>query len=610
MPASIAPKLLIILLFLNLLTQVIVSKLDINTPKNVILKDLDRLIVDGLVLRKYGLILPISYRIILSRSSYESFLKISRAVNKSSKHGFTSLILPTKPLKIDLTICVDISSNPGPDNCERNTCESHKPSSKNPLSCLNDANVNKVYEPSLLRSLRFSTSCKYIDKFLYNCLVSIGILRPFRGCRGGRKVKDRNAHLCHQNTYMEYSRQIHISPKKNKTLSLDPLSYPSASTENSDIPLLSTSRRDEFPVVKHHNVRNLNNLISVSPNKLENPYHEQPIETNSGVVNTGLIKVLHLNIRSLRNNVHLIQLREQARQTKFDIITISETWLNTSATSSEVKIDGYKLIRLDRLHKRGGGVCAYIRKDFQSVALKDLSYISDRNFYQLWISVQCKKTKSLVICVTYRPDDCPLSSLDGVLKPNYIQALPLDKPIILLGDLNCDVLKENCPEHKALETFLLETNVTQLIKSPTRITNSTHSLLDVILVSCNLLVRRSGVLDTTISDHLPVYVELKLKSPKCHPYYVTVRSYKNYLANLFITDLANNSASLLSIFNDDDVNTKLDTFNHIIQSTLGSHAPIKTVKVRSRPCPFVTSEIKDFMKIRNQLHRRYLQSRD
>ena len=153
-------------------------------------------------------------------------------------------------------------------------------------------------------------------------------------------------------------------------------------------------------------------------------------------------------------------------------------------------------------------------------------------------------------------------------------------------------------------------NVTQLIKSPTRITNSTQSLLDVILVSCDSLARRSGVLDTTISDHLPVYVELKLKSPKCHPYYVTVRSYKNYLANLFITDLANNSASLLSIFNDDDVNTKLDTFNHIIQSTLGSHAPIKTVKVRSRPCPFVTSEIKDFMKIRNQLHRRYLQSRD
>ena len=62
------------------------------------------------------------------------------------------------------------------------------------------------------------------------------------------------------------------------------------------------------------------------------------------------------HIRSLRNNVHLIQLRELVHSAKFDIITISETRLNTSVTSAEVNMDGYKLIRLDRLHKLGGGV--------------------------------------------------------------------------------------------------------------------------------------------------------------------------------------------------------------------------------------------------------------
>ena len=198
------------------------------------------------------------------------------------------------------------------------------------------------------------------------------------------------------------------------------------------------------------------NLILIAPNKPENhnlTCADQPIETDSISVNTGLIKVIHLNIRSLRNNVHLIQLRELVRSAKFDIITISETWLNTSVTSAEVNMDGYKLIRLDRLHKRGGGVCAYIRKDFKTVILKDLSYISERNFHQLWISVQCKKTKSVVICVTYRPDDSPLSSFDNVLKPSYIQALTLNKPIVILGDLNCDVLKQNCPETKALINF-------------------------------------------------------------------------------------------------------------------------------------------------------------
>lgn len=187
--------------------------------------------------------------------------------------------------------------------------------------------------------------------------------------------------------------------------------------------------------------------------------------------------------------------------------------------------------------------------------------------------------KHRLICVTYRPDDCPLSSFENTLKPNYIQALTLNKPIVLLGDLNCNVLNENSPEHKALKDFTTEMNLNQFIKSPTRVTNSTQSLLDIILVSSNSLVRRSGVLNTTISDHLPVYVELKLKSPRYPHHYITVRSYKNYSPSLFIIDLASNSHSLLTIFNYDDLNTKLNTFNQIIKSTLDTHAPIKTVKV-------------------------------
>ncbi|CAH3133247.1 unnamed protein product, partial [Porites lobata] len=80
----------------------------------------------------------------------------------------------------------------------------------------------------------------------------------------------------------------------------------------------------------------------------------------------------------------------------FDIITISESWLNTTITSTEIQLDGYKLFRLDRLHKGGGGVCACVRSDLKSKVLKDFSSISDRNFHQLWLSVQVKKSKSIV----------------------------------------------------------------------------------------------------------------------------------------------------------------------------------------------------------------------
>ena len=129
---------------------------------------------------------------------------------------------------------------------------------------------------------------------------------------------------------------------------------------------------------------------------------------------------VHLNIRSLRSPSHLIELRDWAAANKTDVITISETWLNTTVTNSEVSIDGYKLYRQDRLRKHGGGVCAYIRKDITVTVLKDISNLSDNYFHQFWLKLQYRKLRSVVICISYRPPDCPLSFFEELLKPSYI----------------------------------------------------------------------------------------------------------------------------------------------------------------------------------------------
>ena len=56
------------------------------------------------------------------------------------------------------------------------------------------------------------------------------------------------------------------------------------------------------------------------------------------------------------------------------------------------------------------------------------------------------------------------------------------------------------------------------------------------------------------------------------------------------------------------MNTKLSIFNKVFQSTVQDHAPIETIKVRSRSYPYVTHEIK-LMKYRDSLHRIYLNTR-
>lgn len=317
------------------------------------------------------------------------------------------------------------------------------------------------------------------------------------------------------------------------------------------------------------------------------------------------LKTVHLNIRSLRNRTHYLQLIDFATSNKIDVLTISETWLNTTVTNIEIKIDGYNVYRLDRLHKKGGGVCAYIRDNIKVSVLRTISHISESNFHQLWLQLQHNKCKSVVICVTYRPPDCPVACFEDFFKSSYIEALALNKPIVVFGDLNCNTLKD-CPESRALAEVSKELNLTQMIKTPTRITDTCQSLIDVILSSSH----DSGVINTAISDHLPVFAALQLKLPKPPPCYITVRTYKTYEPAVFTADLADHSDRLLSIFSENDVNTKLNMFNTVFQSTLEAHAPIKTLKIRSRPCPYVTSEIKELMKSRDVFLRRFQQTRD
>ena len=130
-----------------------------------------------------------------------------------------------------------------------------------------------------------------------------------------------------------------------------------------------------------------------------------------------------------------------------------------------------------------------------------------------------------------------LSCLENELMPEYVKALSSNKDIVLTGDANCDLLFKN-PKSDALRSFCASVNAHQLIDRPTRVTMTSRSLLDVVMVSNKDIVKTSGVLDLTISDHYLVYIVLDMKVPKSPPTYITTRSFKNYTADQFSSDIA------------------------------------------------------------------------
>ena len=217
---------------------------------------------------------------------------------------------------------MDIQCNPGPEGLENSQINRLQPSDNSSRNLNNRASNAIKYSRSELLQLR-SRQFKIPDE-TFHLLKSNGILRT-RGVRSGQAVRNRKHNIAIS----------HVQWKPDNTK----------------------------PGVRGVNLHNLCSVKCVKENK-------QPSKAPAG------LEILHLNIRSLKNRAHLLELRQLASERKSDIITISETWLNTTVTSAEIQIEGYKLHRLDRLHKGGGGVGAYVRKDLKSSVLKELSSIS------------------------------------------------------------------------------------------------------------------------------------------------------------------------------------------------------------------------------------------
>ena len=183
------------------------------------------------------------------------------------------------------------------------------------------------------------------------------------------------------------------------------------------------------------------------------------------------------------------------------------------------------------------------------------------------------------------------------LAESLMESLLLGLDVITLGDLNCHLLQDKA-ESRAINDFCSTFNLTQLIKKPTRVTENGESLIDVVMTTNEKLIASNDVLMSTISDHNLLYISLKLKKPRIKPSYVTIRGYTNYSADNFLRDLSYTPFHIISLF--DEFNDQVDVFNELFLEVLNQHAPIKRVKIKSKPNPFITPEIRQLMRTRDQ----------
>ena len=104
------------------------------------------------------------------------------------------------------------------------------------------------------------------------------------------------------------------------------------------------------------------------------------------------------------------------------------------------------------------------------------------------------------------------------------------KESIILGDLNCNYLTNSDNSQLTQLKLIGEVyQLTQLIKEPTRVTQISSTLIDIIFTSDPSKIILSGVSHIGISDHSLVYAVCKIAVPTKNTHkYVTTRTFKKF----------------------------------------------------------------------------------
>ena len=69
--------------------------------------------------------------------------------------------------------------------------------------------------------------------------------------------------------------------------------------------------------------------------------------------------IVHYNVQSIANKMDLIR----TELCDFDVICITESWLDDITSDDDIKIENFKLFRRDRPGDHHGGICVYVRNN-------------------------------------------------------------------------------------------------------------------------------------------------------------------------------------------------------------------------------------------------------
>ena len=293
----------------------------------------------------------------------------------------------------------------------------------------------------------------------------------------------------------------------------------------------------------------------------------------------------YLNINSLRNQI--IDVREVIGKLSLDYFVISETKLDESFPSAQFNISNYEIRNRRDRDKNGGGLIEFVRKGFITKRLKDYeTQICETICSEFTIS----KRKWICFSVYRLPSYNNLIIFSEELTKSVCKALNKYDNIIVMGDFNIDINKDDAIGHDKLDVFCDTLNLTNLIKSETCYTNNHKSTIDLFLTN----KPRSFQITTFIKSHFS-----RLK-----PKIIHYRNFKRFDEQKFIADVKNTDFS----FETDDPNGNYSALTNTFSLIVEKHTPFKKKIVRGNHAPFITKDLRKAIYTRSKLRNKFIKN--
>ena len=153
--------------------------------------------------------------------------------------------------------------------------------------------------------------------------------------------------------------------------------------------------------------------------------------------------------------------------------------------------------------------------------------------------------------------------------------------MIFLGDMNVNFLVPG--DNKDLKSVFQLFGLKQVIEKPMRITETTRTVIDIVLTNTPTNIAGTDVIATSIGDHdMPGCVR-KINNGRFNPRLITCRDYKTYNAENMKSELK--KVEWTPFYSQRNVNQAWAKMKNILSDIFGRHAPKISKKVRGKPAP-------------------------